>query len=388
MAKSDETRAADGTVEPGIQEIDGERGIASIAGERNAALSDKHKKIIVGVMLVFLGALAYLQWPRAEPPVEEAEQARPATRIRSAQNFEPADIGDAAPPPVPTLTAATEPAPSKPSGPIERARVAASDETNALTEAEQIFESSKRAPLMAYTGSQTSGAAAPVSGAATPEGKDSFFGGASDDASRNQGLSAELVTGSRSAVKASVLAHPHLTITEGTIIPCALETAMDSTAPGMVRCTVTDDVYSTTGAVILLDRGTRIVGEYRGGVQRGRKRMFVTWTRAETPSGVIVNLASPAADSLGRSGVTGGLDTQFWTRFGGTMMLSVIDAALVELADSNNDSTNSSNNLSELAQTELDHMIDVPVILRKNQGEGVSVLVARDLDFSGVYRLR
>jgi len=387
MAKSDETRAADGTVEPGIQEIDGERGIASIAGERNAALSDKHKKIIAGVMLVFLGALAYLQWPRAEPPVEDAEQARPATRIRSAQNFEPADIGDLAQQPAP-VQSTTEPVPSKPSGPIERARVAASEETNALTEAEQILESSKRAPLMAYSGSQTSGTAAPASGAATPEGKDGFFGGASDDASRSQGLSAELVTGSRSAVKALVLAHPHLTITEGTIIPCALETAMDSTAPGMVRCTVTDDVYSTTGAVILLDRGTRIVGEYRGGVQRGRKRMFVTWTRAETPSGVIVNLASPAADSLGRSGMTGDLDTQFWTRFGGTMMLSVIDAALVELADSNNDSTNSSNNISELAQTELDHMIDVPVILRKNQGEEVSVLVARDLDFSGVYRLR
>ena len=387
MAKSDETQGAKASLEPGIQEIDGECGIASITGERNAALSDKHKKIIVGVMLVFLGALAYLQWPRAEQPVEEAEQAKPATRIRPAQNFEPADIGDVAPPPAPAELA-SEAAASKPSGPIERARAAAAQEASAQTEAEQILESSKRAPLMAYTGNQTEGAGSQVSITESPTAKDGFSGGGSDDASQNRGLSAELVTGNRSAVKASILAHPHLTITEGTIIPCALETAMDSTAPGIVRCSVTDDVYSTTGAVILLDRGTRIVGEYRGGVQRGRKRMFVTWTRAETPSGVIVNLSSPAADSLGRSGVTGDLDTQFWTRFGGTMMLSVIDAALVELADSNDDSSNSSNNLSELAQTELDQMIDVPVILRKNQGEEVAVLVARDLDFSGVYRLR
>lgn len=41
-----------------------------------------------------------------------------------------------------------------------------------------------------------------------------------------------------------------------------------------------------------------------------------------------------------------------------------------------------------LAQTELENTIDVPVILRKNQGEEVSVMVARDLDFSGVYRLK
>ena len=34
------------------------------------------------------------------------------------------------------------------------------------------------------------------------------------------------------------------------------------------------------------------------------------------------------------------------------------------------------------------YWVPMPVILRKNQGEEVSVMVARDLDFSGVYRLK
>ena len=161
---------------------------------------------------------------------------------------------------------------------------------------------------------------------------------------------------------------------------------------GMVRCTVTDDVYSTTGTVILLDRGTRIVGEYQGGMQRGRARLFVLWTRAETPTGVIVNLGSPGADALGRSGFDGDIDTQFWTRFGGTMMLSVIDGALILAAgagEGDGDISGTSRSAARnLAQTELESTLDVPVILRKNQGEDVSVMVARDLDFSGVYRLK
>ncbi len=52
------------------------------------------------------------------------------------------------------------------------------------------------------------------------------------------------------------------------------------------------------GRVVLMEKGTQIVGEYRGGLQRGQKRLFVLWSRAKTPNGVIVTLASPAADAL------------------------------------------------------------------------------------------
>lgn len=372
------------SAEPAEASVEGERGISPITAGQSPGLSEANKKILVAAGIMFLGALAYLQWPSDETPPEEKVQE--VSRLRPSRDFQPAEFAD--PPPAPATAAAApsaEPAkPAAPMGPIERARA---DTTGPAgpSEAQLLYESSQRAPLMAFSVSKNNNISQ-ISGESAASGTGGLFGTGPEGGP--VGLSAELVTSDRGAVKATRLAHPELTITQGTIIPCVLDTAMDSTAPGMVRCTVTDDVWSTTGSVILLDRGTRIVGEYRGGMQRGRKRMFVLWTRAETPHGVVVNLGSPAVDAVGRSGFSGDVDTQFWSRFGGTLMLSVIDSALIAAANENSSAETVTTDVGDLAQTELEHMIDVPVILRKNQGEEVAVMVARDLDFSGVYRLR
>lgn len=56
--------------------------------------------------------------------------------------------------------------------------------------------------------------------------------------------------------------------------------------------------------------------------------------------------------------------------------------------DDDGEYESTSNGASRLAEIELENTINVPVILRKNQGEEVAVMVARDLDFSSVYKLR
>ena len=43
---------------------------------------------------------------------------------------------------------------------------------------------------------------------------------------------------------------------------------------------------------------------------------------------------------------------------------------------------------SDAAATALQGSVDIPATLRKAQGSEVSIFVAQDLDFSGVYRLR
>ena len=189
-------------------------------------------------------------------------------------------------------------------------------------------------------------------------------------------------------VAAGRLTDRNLLITAGTSLPCLLQTAMDSTTPGYVSCVLPRDVYSDNGAVVLLERGTRVLGEHRSSLQQGRRRLFVLWTRAVTPTGVAVSLASPAADALGRAGFDGAVDTRFWDRFGGALLLSLVDDGAYAAFGEDGPGGQTARLPSDAAAAAVQGSIDIPPTLRKAQGSEVTILVAQDLDFRGVYRLR
>ena len=193
-------------------------------------------------------------------------------------------------------------------------------------------------------------------------------------------------------VRAARLPNRNFVVTQGTSIPCVLETAMSSDVAGFVSCVVLRDVMSDSGNVVLMEKGTQVVGEYRGNVRRGSKRMFVLWTRAKTPTGVIVALASPATDALGRAGFDGDIDTHFWERFGSALLLSIVsDASSIgrqQLQDSSIQINNTTGATNTAAGIAVEQSINIPPTLNKNQGELVNIFVARDLDFSSVYQLQ
>lgn len=215
------------------------------------------------------------------------------------------------------------------------------------------------------------------------------------EAGRADGLEANLRPTIVNGARAGLLTDPNMFITRGTFLDCALETAIASDQPGMTSCRMTRDVYSTNGKVLLLERGSRITGQYQGGLKRGQARIFVLWTRVETPNGVIINLDSPGTDSLGRSGHSGYIDTHFWARFGSAIMLSLLDDVgnyLSNLAQNNDGDTiqfgNTSDSATDASGIALENSINIPPTLVKNQGEHINVYVARDLDFRGVYDLK
>ncbi|OWV83334.1 type IV secretion system protein VirB10 [Rhizobium sp. N122] len=359
-----------------ITQIPGERAETSAGGrlDNNPIL----KRGAVALAIVAFVAFALWSMRGQDKPSDGAQPERVV--IRQTSDFEPAKE----PQPVATPPQVQLPTP-----------VAAEQ---APTDDDKLLDAARRAPVIAYGGEkspatrrQDQGEASDQASNYVPLGNnqaDLGSQGENEDQRFNRLLTPTQLQGSR----AGTLGNRDFIVAMGTSIPCVLETALSSDQPGFTSCVINRDVLSDNGRVVLMEKGTQVVGEYRGGIRRGQKRLFVLWNRAKTPKGVIITLASPATDALGRAGIDGYVDTHWWERFGSAMLLSIVgDAssyASSRLQDSDVDAQNTTSAGQQAAAIAVEQSINIPPTLMKHQGELVSIFVARDLDFSSVYRLR
>nr|WP_240048840.1 TrbI/VirB10 family protein [Parerythrobacter lutipelagi] len=191
--------------------------------------------------------------------------------------------------------------------------------------------------------------------------------------------------GSTNRVRARRFENPALTIPQGTVIPAVLETALDSTRPGGVRALVQRDVRGFDGSRVLIQRGSRLYGEYEADLQAGQKRASIRWSRLIRPDGVTIALDSPASDPLGRAGVKGRVDSKFFQRFGGALLQSVLDIG-VGIATSRATDGVVVALPGSTQNVQIQDGSRVQPTLKVRHGTSVSVFVARDLDFSSVDR--
>lgn len=266
----------------------------------------------------------------------------------------------------------------------ERLAAREAERERVIAEARARRQARERAPVMVMAATQ-GGRAAPVQrGDRRPFAADAP---ASPPAASGP-VASELQGSDIVRVSASTLPNRGFTIEAGTQIPCTLQTALDSTLSGLVSCVIPYDVRSATGQVILLEKGTRILGEYQGGIQQGQARIFIIWNRAVSPKGVTVNLASPSADPLGRSGQDGEIENFFFKRFGGALLLSLIGDAGQALSNSISGAQQTFNAPNQAAAEALRNDIRIRPVLRAPQGSSAVIIASRDLDFSNVYSLR
>ncbi|NMZ71415.1 type IV secretion system protein VirB10 [Pseudomonas peli] len=367
--------------------IDGERG-ASRLGEQRKPTPQGAKLFLVVVIAAVLGAGGFVTW-KAMGIMEnanagESEAVEPQVALNKAgadwqpkpimpePEPEPSNEADAA---AAAVVAASTPAPAQGTAPQQRPEGPTPEE---------LIRMRRLAPNLNTntSGNQQSQAQAQP--------------GTSPSSGSGSGPLADNLQPVRlSGARAGVLKNRDMLITQGSMLDCQLETKIVSTVPGMTTCYTTRDIYSTNGRVVLLDRGSKVVGQYQGGMTQGQARIFVLWTRVETPTGVIINLDSPGTGPLGEGGLGGWVDTHFWERFKGAIMLSMIgdignflsNKASQGNADNQITFEETSDAGQDMASIALENSINIPPTLYKNQGERLQIFVARDLDFSGVYSL-
>jgi type IV secretion system protein VirB10 len=114
----------------------------------------------------------------------------------------------------------------------------------------------------------------------------------------------------------------------GTIIPIALESAVNADVGGTIVMRVTADVLGRNMEHILIPAGTEVVSDYGSPSLAGQKRIIVGASRMNLPDGRFVDFRSTrAADAAGRAGLSGEVDRHLLSRFGAVGALAVIGTA-------------------------------------------------------------
>lgn len=213
------------------------------------------------------------------------------------------------------------------------------------------------------------------------------FGGSSRS-SKNDDLSSRLQASKPERITAGFIEDRSFVLHQGTMIGCILETAISSELPGMIKCIVSEDVYSFDGSQKLLSKGSEVVGQYEGGMQHGESRIFAIWNRVITPDGISVQLDSPGTGALGRSGHSAWVDSHFLERFGSSALLSVIGGLASSTSDQDIRLEEVGKSFNQSAEIALKESIKIRPTGHKNQGERIKIFVAKDIDFKPVLSLR
>ncbi len=390
--------------EPGRDSVRGERDSTGVT--RTRSIQSRLSSVLALALMSTLG-LGTLTWyyanalmrpdrARQNTKSQSAGQAQGEMTLPSLGRIDSPPLGPVSPRDLPMDAPATPttlneippasealvaPSPIRPQGYAQGAAQVPSDRR--LSGAAFIASNTGSGPAF----SSGSGAAAMSSAAAM--GTTAAMGGPVETAATGE-LATLLRPTTTAAVRAQVLPTRRLLLPKGAFIDCTLETAVDSTLPGMTTCVLATDSFGADGQVVLLERGTKLVGETRGQVQQGAARLFVLWTEARTPTGVVVPLDSPGTDELGRAGMSGKANRHFWDRFGAALLVSVIDGAVQAAAQNSRGGTVVvSSQGSQGVMTEvLKNTINIAPTITKPQGDRIQVLVARDVDFRSVYELR
>lgn len=388
----------------GSQPNPAEIGIPSVAGKKTSPTKNRNLALMAALVVLMLVCIAfgfYQKHSARNAPPKQQEQATPMLSGRTLTLPPLSQIQPPEPQPAPVVIKETEPKPEKESGLIQEPPAIQMRQTgngpmvNSTKEKPEPTLAEKRnmAPMMAESASLKDADVDDGKGLASTlrdEGFDSGTGRSSGGK-----LGGLLSSVSTPPTNATMMPDRNLLLPKGTFIDCVLETKLDTTVPGMTSCVIPRDVYSANGRVLLIERGSKAIGEYKGAVENGLNRIFVLWTQIQTPKGVRVNIDSPATDALGGSGMAGEIDFHWWARFGNALLFTLIqdgfDFAMTKQSENNggvNYYQNSEDGMNQIIQEAMRQSGNIPPTLTKNQGERVGIFVARDVDFSKVYQLK
>lgn len=375
--KPGQTIDAVAEIEEHQAEIQG-RGRPDLSGTAKP-MQQGAKAFMFLMILIALMAIGVTGWRAFNSPA--AEEAAPAVQAKIENVLPGLKLRPDPPPPPPSMPDSPLATPTVPTPMQAEQKGSVADLAQAVT-IDAVTQRRLASGLRGAKGQE--GQSSGQSSSSSPPAREADSGP----------MASKLTPMKLSASRAGLIGNRDMLITQGSMIDCVQETKLVTAQAGMLSCYAPHDIRSTSGRVVLIDKGSRFIGYQQGVLAQGQPRVGVVWSRLETPKGVVIHLDSPGTGPLGEAGLDGFIDTHFAERFGGAIMVSLI-SDLGTWATSRGSSDNGQvqfNTTGDAATnavtTVLDNTINIPPTLYRNQGGRLGIYVARDLDFSSVYTLR
>ncbi|MBO9448220.1 TrbI/VirB10 family protein [Ruegeria sp. R14_0] len=181
--------------------------------------------------------------------------------------------------------------------------------------------------------------------------------------------------------RATQLQVVHRLITQGTMIPGVLDTAISSDLPGELKATISRDVWSADATTILIPKGSTLIGEYSSDISLGQRRVLVAWNRVITTDKRSIMIGSRGVDGLGRAGLTGNVQHHFGLKFEAAFFISIFSgiSSFGNRTLSENDLSTGTDGFANSGQDAFEEYLSIPPTIWVNQGENINVFVSRDL---------
>lgn len=377
-----------------------ERGVSPVASKQKARITRKHGAIAVLVLCAVI--IGMTLWRSQNPQEPEVKEKLPPS-LGAVVPYKSVMVTAPPPPPQPAPAPQPPPAPRfepasgglpqpNPGNLLARLQAEKPPETRQPPAANIVPPAPIKPNMLSFAERPRAPQAQPGSPAGVGGLGEGGIAGSSGPTTSPIGYKVSRLEGN----KADLLGDQTFLLMPG-IIPCTLDTAINSSFEGPILCHLPLRVMPH--GVVLLGRGARVHGWYKNNIQTGQARLFVQADWVEDPAtGCFIKFdVAPMSDTLGRTGIEGNVDNHYIERFGAAMLLtftqsalSLAQAALTKQGGGNTylsfgGGGGGGGGIQTIATEILRAQINIPPTITVNEGTDIAIFVTRPLDFGPCY---
>jgi type IV secretion system protein VirB10 len=179
---------------------------------------------------------------------------------------------------------------------------------------------------------------------------------------------------------------------QGTVIRAVTLSGIDTDLPGSITARVVSNVYdSVHPSLLLIPKGSTLIGEYNSNFKVGQSRILVAMNRLILPDGQWISLAAtPATDAQGMSGMVADVNNHFLKMFSASFVIGATSLLLpssqqnITVTSPTNSGTQTggtifAQTLQQTVQQLLQRNVSIPPTGTVQPGTPFDFMVSRDM---------